>query len=354
MITKSATPLRNALKNYGICLAFGCLYGCANFLSGKYHLPGCNFAELRPQVVIPMFMGILYGPFAGFFCGGLGDILGYTIAAKGPFFAVHWSIANGLMGFIPGLAGPLHIKPVDSIATFVKLLMLLLLACSLPFAFSTGIEYWLGRMTFYQALFGFFLPIFITDTLWAFMLVPFIMQVTRLLIIRIEMRTILSVYYLLIMTVLFTWLSGILVTMRKEIQVEELYTVGMLTLVLLMVGLAVSAISSKKITAPIMKLTDAARRVAEGDYAHVEKLHAISNRPDELGTMGKVFTHMVAAVEKREQDLQQQVKTLKVKIDRGKQNEDLEKITGSDYFQMLKKKAGDLRLRTGADDPKEA
>jgi len=352
MMRKPATPLGNALKIYGICFAFACIYGFANFLSGKYHLPGCTFAELRPQVVLPMFMGILYGPFAGLFCGGLGDMLGYTFAAKGPFFAVHWSIANGLMGFIPGLAGPLGIKPVDSITSFVKLLILLLLACCLPFAFSTGVEYWLGRMTFHQALFGFFLPIFITDTLWAFILVPSIMQATRLLITRIEMRTLLSVYYLLIMTVLATWLSGILITMREEIQVEELYTVGALTLVVLMVGLAVSAVSSKKITAPIMKLTDAARRVAEGDYSHVDKLHAISNRPDELGTMGKVFADMVAAVEKREQDLQQQVKTLKVKIDRGKQNEDLLKITGSDYFQMLKKKAGHLRLRTGADDQK--
>jgi len=56
---------------------------------------------------------------------------------------------------------------------------------------------------------------------------------------------------------------------------------------------------------------------------------------------------MVKAVEKREQDLQQQVRTLKVTVDRNKQNADLKKITGSDYFKTLKKKAGDLRFRTG-------
>ena len=143
-------------------------------------------------------------------------------------------------------------------------------------------------------------------------------------------------------------MSGILIAMRDEIQVEELYTVGVLTLVVLMVGLAVSAISSKKITAPITNLTDAAHRVARGDYSHVEELRVISQRTDELGTMGKVFLNMVQAVEKREQDLQHQVKTLKVKIDRNKQHADLEKITGSDYFRMLKEKAGDLRLRTNA------
>lgn len=237
------------------------------------------------------------------------------------------------MGFIPGLAGYFGIKPVDAIASFVKLLVLLLLACSLPFAFSTGVECWLGRMPFHQALFGFFLPIFITDTLWAFILVPPIMQATHLLITRIEMRTILAVYYLLIITVLATWLSSIMITMREQIQVEELYTIGALTLVVLIVGLAICAVSSKKITAPIMNLTDAARRVADGDYSHVDKLHAISSRPDELGTMAGVFSNMVKAVEKREQDLQRQVSTLRVKIDRNKQNADLKKITGSDYFK---------------------
>ena len=343
-------PSRNVFKISGICIAAGCVYGFANFLSGKYPLPGCTFAELRPQVVLPMFMGILYGPVAGFFCGGLGDMLGYAVAGKGPFFAVHWSIANGLMGLIPGLAGILGIKPVETIASFVKLLLLLLLASSLPFAFSTGVEWWLGKIPFHQALFGFFLPIFITDTLWAFILVPPIMQATRLLISRIEMRTILAVYYLLIITVLATWLSSILITMREEIMVEELYTLGAVTLVVLIIGLAVCAVSSKKITAPIMRLTDAARRVADGDYSHADKLHAISLRPDELGIMAGVFSDMVKAVEKREEDLQQQVRTLRVKIDRNKQDADLKKITGSDYFKTLKKKAGDLRLRTGADN----
>ncbi|MCP4579532.1 MAG: HAMP domain-containing protein [Deltaproteobacteria bacterium] len=343
-------PSRNAFKIFGICALMGCVYGLSNFLSGKYPLPGCTFAELRPQVVLPMFMGILYGPAAGFFCGGLGDMLGYTVAGKGPFFSVHWSIANGLMGFIPGLAGIVGIKPVDSISSFAKLLLLLLLASSLPFAFSTGIECWLGRIPFYQALFGFFLPIFITDTLWAFILIPPIMQATRLLINRIEMRTILAVYYLLIITVLATWFGSIMITMQEEIRVEELYTLGAVTLVVLMIGLAVSAVSSKKITAPIMRLTDTARRVAQGDYSHVDQLHAISRRPDELGTMAGVFSNMVRAVKKREDDLEREVRTLRVKIDRNKQNADLKKITGSDYFKTLKKKAGDLRLRTGADD----
>ena len=338
------------IKTAGTCIAAGCLYGLANFLSGMFYLPGCTFAELRPQVALPMFIGILYGPVGGFFCGSLGDMFGYSVAGKGPFFAIHWSLANGLMGLIPGLAKYFGARQVDSIFSFVKLLILLLLAASLPFAFSTGVECRLGLMPFHQALFRLFLPIFITDTLWAFILIPPMMQAARLLIMRIEMRTILAVYYLLIVTVMATWLSSIIITMQDRVEVVELYTLGAVTLVVLIIGLAVCAVSSKKITAPVVSLTDVARRVAGGDYSHVGKLKDIRNRPDELGTMATVFSDMVRAVEKREQELQREVKVLKVRIDRSKQNADLEKITGSDYFKTLKKKAGDLRLRAGADD----
>ncbi len=342
---------RNFIKTAGLCIFVGCFYGFANFLSGKNYLPGCSFAELRPQVAVPMFMGILYGPWAGFFCGGLGDMLGYAIGGKGPFFAVHWSVANGLMGFIPGLAARFGARTVDSILSFVKLLVLLLLAASLPFAFSTGIEYGLGRISFHQALFGFFLPIFITDTLWAFILVPPMMQAAGLWIARIEIRTMQSIYYLLIVTVMTTWLSSILITMGEQIHEEVLYTLGAVTLVVLILGLAVSAISSKRITAPLVGLTKAAHRAAAGDYSHLEDLETIRTRPDEIGVMATVFAKMIQAVEKREEALQQEVRTLRVKIDRKKQNADLEKITGSDYFKTLKKKAGDLRTRTAAKTP---
>lgn len=340
--------LQKPVPVVSFCLATVCVYGAANFLSGQIYLPGCDFAELRPQVALPMFMGVLYGPWAGFLCGSLGDALGYAIAGKGFLFAPHWSLANGLMGSIPGLARYVNARPVHSIASFVKLLILLLVASSLPFAFSTGVEYGLGRVPFDQALFLFFLPIFITDTLWAFMLVPPMMQASKLLIARIEMRTIQTVYYLLIVTVMATWLSSIWITMRDEIQVEELYTLGIVTLLVLILGLAVAAIHARRISSPVVHLTGVARRVEEGDYSLLGELETIRNRSDELGDLATVFSRMVQAVERREQELKQEVKTLKVQIDRGKQSEDFKKITGSDYFQDLKKRAGDLRLQSGA------
>lgn len=326
-----------------ICLLLGCFYGAANYLSGKYFLPGCSFAELRPQVAIPMFIGILYGPLAGFFCGGLGDMIGYAIGGKGLFFAPHWSLANGLMGCIPGLLRYWGARQVTSVLSFGKLLILLIAASSIPFILSIGVEIGRGHISFHNAIFQLFLPIFITDTLWAFILVPVLMHLAGLLRIRIELRTILIVYYLLVFTVLATWFCNVVITMQDELRVEELYTLGVVTLFVLMIGLVVSAVFAKRITAPVIVLTKVAEQVAGGDYANVSRLQRIVSRPDEMGTLAEVFQHMVEAVKRRETDLKRQVSELRIEIDHKKQKTELKKITGTDYFKQLKQKAGDLR-----------
>ena len=342
------------VKIFLICIVTGCIYGFANFLSGKFYLPGCAFAEFRPQVALPMFIGVMFGPVAGFVCGGLGDMLGYSIGGKGFLFAPHWSLANGMMGLIPGLACYLGARVIDCIGAFVKLLVLLLLASSLPFAFATAVELWQGNICLHDAVFLLFLPIFITDTLWAFTLIPLLMYSFRFIVVRIEMRTILTVYFLLILTSMTTWFSSLFITMGDEMPVELLYTFGAVTLLVLIIGLAVSVFFAKKITAPVINLTAVARHVENGDYSHADQLREIIKRPDELGTMAKVFSEMIQAVRKREDDLRRQLSTLKIAIDRKKQTAELEKITGSDYFKMLKQKAVKLRRHTTDESQKDS
>ena len=333
-----------------ICLLVGVFYGFANYLSGKYYLPGCSFAELRPQVTLPMFMGVLYGPWAGFCSGGLGDMLGYAISGKGLWFAPWWSFANALMGFIPGLLRYWSPGAITSIRSFGKLLFLLLAASSVPFTLSIGAEIYGGNITFHDALFQLFLPIFITDTLWAFMLVPLMMHLAKRMQIRIELRTILVVYYLLIFTVLATWLCNVIITMQDELRIEELYLLGVVTLLVLIFGLLVSAVFAKRITAPIIVLTRVAEQVSGGNYAKVSHLDAIILRSDEMGTLASVFKRMVQAVEKRETELKRQVKELRIEIDHKKQKTELKKITGTDYFKQLKRKAGDLRKKVSEEE----
>lgn len=328
-----------------MCLAGSLVYGFANYLSGKYYLPGCSFAEMRPQVAIPMSLGIVFGPMVGFITGMLGDMLGYFIGGKGLFYAPVWSLANGFMGLTPGLLRHWEGRRIVSILAFAKLLVLLLAASSLPFTLPIALEINQGNLSCYDALYKLFFPIFITDSLWALMLVPAFLLVAGILQSRIEIRTILSIHYLVLFTILITWICSIMITMSTEIRIKELYMLGAITLLVLIIGLAVSALLAKRMSSPLVTLTRVAEKVRAGDYSNAPLLRYLFKRQDEIGMLAHVFSDMIQAVESRETALKREVKELRIEIDHKKQQAELKKITGTDYFKNLKQKAGDLRRK---------
>ena len=57
---------------------------------------------IRPGVLVPLFMGLMFGPLVGGVTGVVGHIVGDLLAAAG--FNLWWALGSGLMGFIPGLA----------------------------------------------------------------------------------------------------------------------------------------------------------------------------------------------------------------------------------------------------------
>jgi hypothetical protein len=307
-------------------LGLGLAYAVPNAFSGRLYLPGCDFAELRPQIAMPLFAGLYWGPVAGFVCGMLGDAGGYLLSGKGLMFAPHWSLANGLAGLIPGCACLLGLRRIESSRQLVRLLGLLLAACSLPFLGSTLTEFAMGRVSFHSALYELFLPIWITDSLWAFLLIPLFLWAARLLVVRLEMRNVLMVYYLVLGAVLATWISGLYVRLDRTVDVTELYNLGAVGLIVLLFALVLAAWSARRTVAPVTSLTSLARRVADGDYGQVESL-------DRLG----------------QESLKHEVSQLQIEIDRQKQQRELRRITGSDYFQALKRKAQDLRDRNSDD-----
>jgi energy-coupling factor transport system substrate-specific component len=65
-------------------------------------VPGTELTAVRPSVVVPMLVGFLFGPLAGFITGLAGNALGDAIT-YGEFFWP-WDLGNRIMGAIPGLA----------------------------------------------------------------------------------------------------------------------------------------------------------------------------------------------------------------------------------------------------------
>jgi hypothetical protein len=74
-----------------------------------------------------------------------------------------------------------------------------------------------------------------------------------------------------------------------------------------------------------------------------ESMSAIAQRQDALGQLGRVFQHMGREVKAREQRLQQQMRELKIEIDRAKREREVKQIVETDYFQDLQRKAEQFR-----------
>jgi len=80
------------------------LYAVFSFLFNGtvFVVPSASQVALRPAIAIPMFFGYAFGPVVGFFTGAVGNMFGDALTGFG--LSPQWSIGNGLIGFVSGLA----------------------------------------------------------------------------------------------------------------------------------------------------------------------------------------------------------------------------------------------------------
>lgn len=71
-------------------------------------LPGTKDVNLRPAFGLVSFFGYAFGPIVGFFTGTVGNAIGDQISGWGALTSWNWSLANGFVGLIAGLA-PLYL-----------------------------------------------------------------------------------------------------------------------------------------------------------------------------------------------------------------------------------------------------
>lgn len=92
----------------------------------------------------------------------------------------------------------------------------------------------------------------------------------------------------------------------------------------------------------VERLTTAAAAIEAGTFDPTT-LTEVAARPDALGQLTRLFQRMSHEFLRREQQLKQQVQELRIEVDKARQSQQVNKITGTDYFQQLRGKAGDLR-----------
>lgn len=80
------------------------LYAIFSFIfnGSVFVVPSVSQVALRPAIAIPMFFGYAFGPAVGFFTGAVGNMFGDALTGFG--LSPQWSIGNGLVGLVAGLA----------------------------------------------------------------------------------------------------------------------------------------------------------------------------------------------------------------------------------------------------------
>ncbi len=328
-------------------LAAGVAYGLLNSLSNIFLLPSAPFISIRPQVVLPMLVGIICHPLAGFITGFAGNVIGDGISGFGLFKFWNWHIANGLMGWIPGLLGYAGISRITTVREFGLLQMSIVGAGAVAVGAAVGLDVlFLHFMQFPSSFPSWILPAFLTDAVNGFVLVPVVLVVLGRIALTLETRTILMITGLLIMAILatagaITW-SVIDDLVSHEAMVENFYVAAIVSVFLLVIGFAAAIIFVRKVTDPLAHLTRAAESVENGNY-DLTIPDAVSARTDELGHLSRAFLQMAKTVQEREQKLKRQVKELRIKIDRRQQAQDVSDIVETEYFRTLKEKARKFR-----------
>ena len=68
--------------------------------------------SVRPAFALVPFFGYAFGPIVGLFVGLVGNGIGDQLSGWGALTSWNWSIANGLVGLLAGLA-PLYLATLD-------------------------------------------------------------------------------------------------------------------------------------------------------------------------------------------------------------------------------------------------
>jgi len=326
---------------------WGAVFGVLNYISNVFLLPSAPFISLRPQIALPMVVGITAHPLAGFLVGFTGNIIGDGMSGFGLWKFWNWHVANGLMGLFPGLIRYAGINRICTVRDFGILEMSVVLASGLSVAFAVLMDIlFIRSMRFPSSFHSWILPAFLTDAVNGFILVPVLLLFTGRFLITLETRTILLITTLLVIAILST--AGAITwsvwddLSSPEAMIENFYIAGIVSVVLLVLGFIASLGFVRKITDPVGELIKAAGAVEKGNY-DLGRLDRVSSRHDELGQLSRVLQGMAQQVKKREVDLLNRVQELQIRIDPQRQAREVAEIVETEYFQQLKKKAKEFR-----------
>ncbi|MDK1081483.1 MAG: ECF transporter S component [Anaerolineae bacterium] len=148
------------------------IYGVLSWTTQFLQLPAAGNVSFRPAVAVLVFFGIAYGPWVGLLAGVIGNTLGDALSGWGFFW--NWSLGNGLMGLISGLAMPM-INDFRARADLIKGIIWGTIGIALGMIFASLTEIFVGGINLNTAVVGYFLPAFLGNFIVILVLLPILM-----------------------------------------------------------------------------------------------------------------------------------------------------------------------------------
>jgi uncharacterized membrane protein len=139
----------------------------------KIPVPGTTAVDVRPAFALVPFFGFAFGPVVGLFTGLVGNMIGDQISGWGLLTSWNWSIANGLVGLLAGLA-PMYLASMISKNLMNKAIAgaiggAIAVVVGFLFVFSDVIK---DQMDLNAVLSEEYIPVIIGDLLATIILVP--------------------------------------------------------------------------------------------------------------------------------------------------------------------------------------
>jgi energy-coupling factor transport system substrate-specific component len=145
------------------------LYGVLSWVTNVIPLPAAGNITFRPAAAVLVFFGAAFGPWVGLIAGLVGNTLGDALTGWGLYW--NWSVGNGLMGFVPGLAVAM-IQDYRSGKGIGLGIFYGALGAAVGLLFASLTEMLVSGIDINVALVGYFLPSFVGNLVVIIILVP--------------------------------------------------------------------------------------------------------------------------------------------------------------------------------------
>lgn len=339
MARRSELPRGKRALLIGLAGAVG--YGVASWITNIFPIPVADNVDVRLGVAIPIFLGLIYGPWVGFLTGAVGNLVGDLLSGYIQFppdapsgvwaldflrgFVVHWQIGNGIMGLVPGLLALRYARYFSFKDQLVAAAFTVVgVVGGMALASFTGMA--LDGTDFEYAYTRVFLPVTQVNLISALVIVPVLLFNHA----RLDVRAVVWKDFVVLRRLTFTILIsaalpivllGLLLAQvapggpgtTAEITAKLVITI-VLTLAFTVVN---AALMAQGISRPLLRLTDVVRRLETGELTSTEadELKQTAGG-DEFSRLYQALGGMAQEVIRREERLRDQVAELQGEVDR--------------------------------------